>query len=115
MLCRFLVDLPGEVPQERVVDNPLVELRILAAAVFAWVVHKELTLHNTGRAERIRLDNVGTCLQKPAMNVANHLWLRQREYVSVIQQPLCRALEAFPADVSFRHAIGTYRRAHRSI
>ena len=53
--------------------------------------------------------------KKPAMDVADHLRLRQREEVAVVQQVLRRVLEALPADVRFRHAIGADRRAHRSV
>ena len=49
------------------------------------------------------------------MDVANHIRLSQREEVPVVQQILRRILEALPADVSFRHAIGADRRTHRSI
>ena len=41
---RLLVDLPGEVVEERVVDDLLVERRVLAAAVLARVVDEELAL-----------------------------------------------------------------------
>ena len=54
-------------------------------------------------------------LQKPAMDVADHLRLRQREEVAVVQQVLLRVLEALPADVGFRHPVGADGRAHRSI
>ena len=49
------------------------------------------------------------------MNIADHLRLSEREQVSVVQQTLGRVLEAVSANVRFRHAIGTYRRTHRSI
>src|ERR1700733_13086059 len=49
------------------------------------------------------------------MDVADHLRPRQGEEVAVVQQILLRVLEAFPADVRFRHAVGADRGAHRTI
>jgi hypothetical protein len=49
------------------------------------------------------------------MNVADHLRLRQREQVAVVQQILGRVLEALPADIRFRHPVGADGGAHRSI
>ena len=85
---RLLVDLPGQLVEKRIFDDLLVELRILPPAVLARIVHKELALRDAGRAKRVRLDDVGARLQKPPMNVADHLRLRQREQVAVVQQVL---------------------------
>ncbi len=49
------------------------------------------------------------------MNIADHLWLRQREKVPVVQQILFRIFEAIPTDVGFLHAVGTNGGTHRSI
>jgi transcriptional regulator with AAA-type ATPase domain len=49
------------------------------------------------------------------MNIADHLRLGQREQISVIQQVFRRISESLPANVSFRHAVSTDRRPHRSI
>jgi hypothetical protein len=49
------------------------------------------------------------------MDVTDHLWLSQREEVTVVQQALRRILETLSAYVRFRHAIGADRRAHRSV
>src|ERR1700730_14362597 len=49
------------------------------------------------------------------MDVTDHIRLSQGEEVTIVQQILRRVLEALPADVSFRHAIGADRRAHRPI
>src|SRR5260370_33684165 len=49
------------------------------------------------------------------MDVTDHLRLSQGEEITVVQQVLRRVLEALPADVSFCHAVGADRRAHRSI
>src|SRR6185437_8266709 len=49
------------------------------------------------------------------MDIADHLRLCQGEEVTVVQQILCRILEARSANVGFLHAVGSYRRAHRSI
>ena len=74
--------------QKRIVDDFLVELRILAAAMLARIVDEKLALRNAGRAKGICLDDVGARLKKPPMNVADHLRLRQREQVAVVQQIL---------------------------
>ena len=115
--CRAdcLVDLPGEVVEQWIVDDLLVELGIFAAAVLARIVHEELALGDAGRAKGVGLDDVRAGFQKPAMNIADHLRLSQREKVAVVQQVLRRVLEALAADVRFRHAIGADGRAHRSI
>src|ERR1700738_3947065 len=49
------------------------------------------------------------------MNVADHLRLSQGEEITVVEQVLGRVFEALPADVSFLHAVGADRRAHRSV
>ena len=79
------------------------------------IVHEEFALRDAGRAEGIRLDDVRASLQKPAMDVADHLRLSQGEQVAVVQQVLRRVLESLAADVRFLHAVGADRRAHRAI
>ena len=49
------------------------------------------------------------------MDVTNHLRLRQGKEVTIIQQALGRVFKAIPPNIRFRHAIGTDRRAHRSV
>ena len=49
------------------------------------------------------------------MDVTDHLRLRQGEEVAVIQEIFLRVLEAFSADVRFRHAVGANRRPHRTV
>ena len=112
---RLLVDLPGQAVEKRIVNDLLVELGILPAAVLPRIVHKEFALRDAGRAEGVGLDDVRAGLQKPAMDVADHLRLGQREEVAVVQQVLRRVLEALSTDVRFRHAVGADRRAHRSV
>jgi hypothetical protein len=112
---RLLIDIPGQAAEERIVDDLLVERGILPAAVLPRIVDKEFALGDAGRPEGVRLDDVRSSLQKPAMDVTDHLRLRQREEVTVVQQALRRILETLPADVRFRHAISADRRAHRSV
>ena len=112
---RLLVDVPSQVVEKRIVDDLLVERGILPAAVLPRIVDKEFALRDAGRAEGVGLDDVRASLEKAAMDVADHLRLRQREEVTVVQQVLLRVLEALPADVRFRHAVGADRRAHRSV
>ena len=84
----LLVDLPGQALQERVLDDLLVEGRVLAAAVLARIVDEELALGDAGRAEGVGLDDVGAGLEEAPVDVADHLRLRQREQVAVVQQVL---------------------------
>ncbi len=79
------------------------------------IVDKEFTLSDAGCAEGVRLDDVRPCFQKSAVDVTDHLWLRQGEKVTVVQQALRRVLEPLSADVRFRHAIGADCSAHRSV
>ena len=112
---RLLIDIPREITQKRVFDDLLIERRVLPAAPLPRIFDKEFALRDAGCPEGIRLDDVRPCLEKSAMNIANHLWLGQREEVAVIQQALRRILKALPADVRFRHSISADSRAHRSI
>ena len=49
------------------------------------------------------------------MDVADHLRLREREEVAVVQQVLLRVLEALAADVRLGHPVGADGRAHRAV
>ena len=111
----LLVDLPGEVVEERVFDDLLVERGIFAAAVLARIVDEELALGDAGGAEGVGLDDVGAGLEKAAMDVADHLRLGEREEVAVVEQVLGRVLEALAADVGFRHAVGADGGAHGAV
>src|SRR4029077_16291202 len=113
--CRLFIDIPSQAAKEWIVDDFLVERGILSAAFLPRILHKKLALRNAGCAEGVRLDDVRTCLQKPTMDVTDHLWLGQGEEVTVVQQALGRTLEALSADVCLRHAIRADRRAHRSV
>ena len=115
LLRGLLVDLPGQVAEHRVFDDLLVEGGVFAAAVLARVVDEELALGDAGGAEGVGLDDVGAGLEKAAMDVADHLRLRQGEDVAVVQQVLGGVFEALAADVGFRHAVGADGRAHRSV
>jgi hypothetical protein len=66
-------------------------------------------------AKRIRLNDVRARFQKPPMNVANHLRLRQRKKIPIVQEILLGILEPLAADVRFFHPIGADRRAHRPV
>ena len=112
---RLLVDLPGEIVEKLVVDDLLVKLRILAAAVLARIVDEELALRDAGGAEGVGLDDVRAGLEKAPVDVADHLRLREREEIAVVQQILLRVLEALAADVGLVHAVGADGRAHRAV
>ena len=110
-----LVDLPGEVAEERVFDDLLVERGVFAAAVLARVVDEELALGDAGGAEGVGLDDVGAGLEEAAVDVADHLRLGEREEVAVVEQVLVGVLEALAADVGFGHAVGADGGAHRAV
>ena len=112
----MLVDLPRQILQKRVLDHLLIKLRILPPSVLARIVDKKLALRNARRAKGIRLDDVRPRLQKPPMNVANHLRLRQRKQVAVVQQVFFRVLEMpLPANVRLLHPVVADGRPRRSI
>ena len=111
----LFVDLPGEVVEERVVDDLLVERGVFAAAVLARIVDEELALGDAGGAEGVGLDDVRAGLEEAAVDVADHLRLGEREEVAVVQQVLFRVLEALAADVGFLHAVGADGGAHRAV
>ena len=115
LLRRFFVDLPGEVVEHRVFDDLLVEGGVFAAAVLARVVDEEFALGDAGGAEGVGLDDVCAGFEEAAMNVADHLRLREGEEITVVEQVLGRVLEALPANVGFFHAVGADGRAHRSV
>ena len=52
--------------------------------MLARIIHKKFALGDSRGAESIRLDDVRACLKKPAMDVANHLRLGQREQVTIV-------------------------------
>ncbi len=111
----LLVDLPGQVVEERVVDDLLVERRVLAPAVLARIVDEELALPDAGRAEGVRLDDVRAGFEEAPVDVADHLRLREREEVAVVEQILLRVREALAADVRLLHPVRADGRAHRAV
>ncbi len=115
LLRGFFVDLPGEVVEQRVFDDLLVEVGVFAAAVLARVVDEELALGDAGGAEGVGLDDVGAGFEEAAMDVADHVRLGEGEEVTVVQQVLGGVFEALAADVGFLHAVGADGRAHRSV
>src|SRR5205807_10639074 len=72
---RLFVDLPGQVAQERVLDDLLIERGILAPAMLARIVHEELALRDGGGAEGVGFDDVRSRFQEAAMDIADHLRL----------------------------------------
>src|SRR6185369_9060577 len=113
--CRLLVDVPSQCAEKRIFDDLLVKRGILSAATLPRILDKEFALGNAGCAECVGLDNVRPGFEKAAMNVADHLWLGQREEVTVVKQAFRGVLEAVPTDVRFGHAIRADGRAHRSV
>ncbi len=111
----LLIDLPRQHLEPRILQNPLIKRRILPPPTFPRILDKKLTLRDRRRPKRIRLQNVRPRLQKSPMNIADHLRLRKRKQVPVIQQILVRILEPRPTDIRLRHPIRPDRRPHRPV
>ena len=101
--------------EERIVDDALVKLGIFAPAVLPRVVDEELALGDARRAEGIGLDDVGARFQEAAMDVADHLGLREREEITIVEEILFRVREARASDVRLLHPIGADRGAHGAV
>jgi hypothetical protein len=112
---RDFVDLPGEVVEERVLDHLLVKFRVLATAMLARVVHEKLALADARGREGIRLDDVRAGFEETAMDVADHLGLREREKIAVVLQVFLRVGEALGPDVFLGHPVGADGRAHGAV
>ena len=84
LLGRLFIDVPGQRFEKRISDDLRIKLGIFAAAMLARIFYKKLTLGDARSAEGIGLDDVRACLQKPPMDVSNHLWLGQREQVPIV-------------------------------
>ena len=112
---RLDVDLPREVVQERAGEDGVVERGVLPPPVLARIVDEELALPDVRGAEGVRLDDVGSRLEEATVDVADHLRLREREEVAVVQQVLLGVGKAAPADVRLLHVVGANRRAHRAV
>src|ERR1035437_7021338 len=94
LLRRLLVDLPRQAVEHRIVDDLLVELGILPATVLSRIFHKEFALGDAGRAESIGLADVRAGFEKPAMDIADNLWLSGGEDVPVVQKVFRRIRES---------------------
>ena len=111
----LFVDFPGEVVEEFVFDDALVERRVFAAAVFARVVHEEFALADARGGKSVRLDDVRARFEKAAMNVADASRLRERVEVAVVLQVLLGILEPFAANLRLGQSVGADGRAHRAV
>ena len=83
--------------------------------MLAWVVDEKLALRDAGRAKGVCLENVRAGFQKSPVDVADHLRLRERKEVAVVQQIFAGVLEPLAADVGFLHPVGADRRTHRTV
>src|SRR5581483_3144400 len=99
LLRRLLIDVPGQTFEKRIADDLRVELGILAASVLAGIVHKKLALGDARGTEGVGLDDVRACLEKPAMDIANHFGLSQREKIAVVEEAFLRVVEALATNV----------------
>jgi hypothetical protein len=115
LLRRPFIDLPCQIIEEWIFHDLLIKGRILSTAMLTRIIHKEFTLGDVGRSKGIGLKDIRPRLQESAMDIADHVRLREREQVSIVQEVLLRVFEAIPTDICFRHPIGTDCRAHRSI
>ena len=79
------------------------------------IVDEELALGDAGGAEGVGLDDVGAGFEEAAVNVADHLRLREREQVAVVQQVFLRIAEPLAADVGFLHLVGADGGAHGAV
>ena len=110
-----LVDFPREVAEEFVVHDLLIKRRVFAPAVLARVLHKELALADARGGKGVRLDDVRAGFEEAPVNVANHLRLRERKQVAVIEQVLLRVGKALAAHVRLLHPVGADGRAHCAV
>ena len=69
MSCAGLVDFPRKGFQFRIANDPCIELRVLAAAMLAWIVTEEFALRDARRPEGIGFQDVGTCIEEAAVYV----------------------------------------------
>src|SRR4030095_5401514 len=111
----LFIGLPRQVIEELVLDDALVEFRILPATTLAGIVHEEFALPDAGRGERVGLDDIRAGFEEAAVDIANHLRLREREKIAVVEQILLRFLEPLAPDVRFLHLVAANGRAHRSV
>src|SRR5262249_50095690 len=81
---RLFINIRSQAAERRIVDDFLVELGILAAAVLPRIVYKKFALGDAGGAKCVRLNDVRPSFQEPAMDIADHFWLGQREQITII-------------------------------
>ena len=112
---RGLAHFPRQIVQEFVLDDLLEKLRILPPTVFPRVFHEKVAQRDRGHAKGIRLNDVRARLQKPPVDVADHLRLREREKVAAVQHVLLHILEALSPHIRLRHPISANRRSHRPV
>ncbi len=109
LLCRLEIDLPGEVVEELVLDDALKKLRVLFA------LPEELRLRDARAGKGVRLNDIRSGFEEPAVDVLDDIGPRQREDVAVVEQILLVLEEAIPAGIGFFESILADRRAHRAV
>ena len=83
--------------------------------MLARIIDEEFALRDARRAKGVGLDDVRAGFKEAAMDVADHLRLRERKNIAVVQQIFFRIFEALATNVRFRHAIGADGGAHRAV
>ena len=79
-----LAHFPREFVEEFVLDDLLEKLRILPPAMLARILDEEIAQGDRGHAEGVRLNDVRARFEEAAVDVADHLRLREREKVAAV-------------------------------
>jgi hypothetical protein len=113
----LVIDLPGELFEERIVaDLAGKELGVLAAlALFARVFDEEFALGEGGAGEGVRLDDVGSGLEETFVDVADDIGPREGEDVAVVEEVLDVRGKALPAGLGLGEFVLADGRAHRAV
>jgi hypothetical protein len=109
------VDVVRQLLEELVLDDALVERRILATAFLARVLDEELALADAGRRKRVGLDDIGAGLKEAAVDVADLGRSGEGVDVAVVLEVLGGILEAVAARLRLGDVVGTDGRAHGAI
>ena len=99
------IDVVGQFLQELVLDDGLVERRVLATALLARVLDEELALPDARGRKGIGLDDVRAGLEEAAVDIADFIGAGEGIDIAVVLEILRGVLETFAARVFFREII----------
>ena len=106
----------GEVLEEGIIDDLLIEIGVLTAfARFAWVFDEELGLSNGGGGKGVGFNDVRPSFEETLVDVTDDIGARQGEDVTIVEQVFGGILEAFPPGIILGEAIAADGGAHGSI